>query len=169
MHINFEDNEEIIVLPCEHGFSKDAITRWVSSEKAECPVCRFKLDSIEKKNNDDNSNSRPINITNINNIFTSTLPNNPAVINENYHPLNNGVTSNTVIYSHPFGPRIERIASIISEDDDHNDLMNAFNRIQAVNRNRNNNLNLTSIFNSSIFNIIQPDDIYDLSYNSSLD
>lgn len=171
MHIDFEDKEEIIVLPCGHGFNKDAITRWVSDEKAECPVCRFKLDSIEKKNKNDDSesdNRRSINITNINNIFTNSIQStNPVFLNENYQPLNDGSRSNTVIYSHPFGPRIERVATIISEDDDHNDLMNAFTRIQSINRNRstNNGINFRSIFNSPIFNIIQQDDFEDLSYN----
>lgn len=166
LHIDFEEDEDIIVLPCKHGFNKDAITRWVSDEKAECPVCRFKLDSIEKKNNN-TENARPINITNINNIFTNNIQGvNPVFLNENFQPLNNGLVSNTVIYSHPFGPRIERVATIISEDDDHNDLMNAFTRIQ--NRNRNNGVNYTSIFNSPIFNIIHQDyqdEEEDLSYN----
>ena len=170
LHIDFEEKEEIVVLPCGHGFNQDAITRWVSDEKAECPVCRFKLDSVEKKNitsDSDNNNTPAINITNINNIFTNNIQGvNPVFLNENYQPLNDGLRSNTVIYSHPFGPRIERVATIISEDDDHNDLMNAFTRIQSMNRNRTSGLNFTSIYNSPIFNIIQrDDDLEDLSYN----
>jgi len=161
LHIDFEEKEEIIVLPCNHGFNKDAITRWVSDEKAECPVCRFKLDSIEKKNKDnENDNTQANYIQGVN----------PVFLNENYQHLNDGLRNNTVIYSHPFGPRIERVATIISEDDDHNDLMNAFTRIQSMNRNR--SLNFTSIYNSPYFNIIQQNDLEDFSYsvhNPSLD
>ena len=43
----FKDGEQIAKLPCNHYFSKDAIMEWVTKEKAECPICRFKLESIE--------------------------------------------------------------------------------------------------------------------------
>ena len=43
----FKEGEQIAKLPCNHYFSKDAIMEWVTKEKAECPICRFKLQSIE--------------------------------------------------------------------------------------------------------------------------
>ena len=61
MHINFEDNEEVIELPCKHIFNSDGIKKWLSEEKAECPVCRYKLDSkeiINKDERDTNNNSQ---------------------------------------------------------------------------------------------------------------
>jgi hypothetical protein len=43
----FEKGEAIKVLPCNHAFRAEAITKWLTTEKAECPICRFKLDSKE--------------------------------------------------------------------------------------------------------------------------
>ena len=39
----FKEGEQIAKLPCNHYFSKDAIMEWITKEKAECPICRFKL------------------------------------------------------------------------------------------------------------------------------
>ena len=40
----FEEDEEITVLPCKHCFNSSAIERWLTEEKPECPVCRLELD-----------------------------------------------------------------------------------------------------------------------------
>ena len=45
----FDDNEIITQLPCQHCFNTEAITRWLEKEKAECPICRFELDYDEIK------------------------------------------------------------------------------------------------------------------------
>lgn len=178
LHIDFEEDEEIIVLPCNHGFNSEAITKWVSDEKAECPICRFKLDSIEKKNETNNSTNASvqppvytpsINITNINNIFTPENSfNENNIFNENYVPLTQRFrNNNTVIYNHPFGPRIERVASIISEDDDNNDLMRAINMVRY-----NNTRNvIRNIYGSGVFNISlnHSHDISANLHNPSLD
>jgi len=47
--LEFEENQNIISLPCNHYFESDAINKWLREEKAECPVCRFKLYSKEVK------------------------------------------------------------------------------------------------------------------------
>ena len=47
----FEENQEITQLPCNHCFMTDSIERWLQTEKAECPVCRKKIDSIEVRTN----------------------------------------------------------------------------------------------------------------------
>jgi SUMO ligase MMS21 Smc5/6 complex component len=47
--LEFEENQNIISLPCNHYFDPDAINKWLKEEKAECPVCRFKLHSKEVK------------------------------------------------------------------------------------------------------------------------
>ena len=61
MMYEFEENQEIIQLPCNHCYDPDAIKKWVNEEKAECPVCRYKLKSkeikIECNNNSNNSNN----------------------------------------------------------------------------------------------------------------
>ena len=43
----FEDGEDIKILPCNHAFKADAIIQWLREEKAECPICRFSLQSKE--------------------------------------------------------------------------------------------------------------------------
>ena len=43
----FEENQEIIQLPCSHIFSKEAITKWLETESAKCPICRIELESKE--------------------------------------------------------------------------------------------------------------------------
>ena len=49
----FKDGDTIAKLPCKHMFDKPAIFKWLKEEKAECPICRFKLKSIEKKEESD--------------------------------------------------------------------------------------------------------------------
>jgi len=45
----FKDGDVIAKLPCKHMFDKTAILKWLKEEKAECPICRAKLKSVEKK------------------------------------------------------------------------------------------------------------------------
>jgi hypothetical protein len=45
--VEFEEGEPIKILPCNHAFKADAIERWLTTEKAECPICRFSLSSKE--------------------------------------------------------------------------------------------------------------------------
>jgi hypothetical protein len=44
---NFEENEEIIKLPCNHNYNCEAITKWLSQESNTCPVCRHEFDYKE--------------------------------------------------------------------------------------------------------------------------
>jgi hypothetical protein len=53
---DFENEQYVIQLPCNHMFTPDAINRWLD-EKPECPVCRFELDSIEVKREIETANS----------------------------------------------------------------------------------------------------------------
>jgi hypothetical protein len=43
----FVPDQAIKILPCNHAFDAEAITKWLTTEKAECPMCRFKLESKE--------------------------------------------------------------------------------------------------------------------------
>ena len=45
----FEDEDLVTELPCGHCFIPGAISRWLEKENALCPVCRYKLDSVEKR------------------------------------------------------------------------------------------------------------------------
>ena len=48
---DLEEGEDIKILPCNHAFKSEAIMRWLQKEKAECPVCRFSLESKEVNEN----------------------------------------------------------------------------------------------------------------------
>jgi len=49
LHTPFEEGEEITQLPCSHVFDTIAINKWLQTEKAECPICRYKMKSKEIK------------------------------------------------------------------------------------------------------------------------
>ena len=64
----FEENQEIIQLPCNHCFTANSIERWLQTEKAECPVCRKKFDSIEVRTNCQERYNSIFNIYSLNNL-----------------------------------------------------------------------------------------------------
>lgn len=45
----FDEEDDIIQLPCNHCFCVEPIMQWLTEESCECPVCRYKFDSMEKK------------------------------------------------------------------------------------------------------------------------
>lgn len=45
--LDFEDTDTVTLLPCLHCFTPSAIERWLTNERAECPVCRHALPSVE--------------------------------------------------------------------------------------------------------------------------
>ena len=47
---DFEENEEITCLPCNHCFDSNAIEKWLTEEKSECPICRLELDHNKVEN-----------------------------------------------------------------------------------------------------------------------
>jgi len=53
---DFQEHDDIIQLPCNHCFMPDSIMRWLAEECAECPVCRYKFDSVEKRVEINNNN-----------------------------------------------------------------------------------------------------------------
>jgi hypothetical protein len=44
---NFEENEEVIKLPCNHNFNCEGIIKWLTQESNTCPVCRYEFDYKE--------------------------------------------------------------------------------------------------------------------------
>ena len=65
MHIPFEVGDEISMLPCGHYFDKEGISKWLENEKAECPVCREALPSVEKKRKEEDTESRQALLSNL--------------------------------------------------------------------------------------------------------
>ena len=101
---DFQENDDIIQLPCNHCFTPDSIMRWLTEECAECPVCRYKFDSVEKRvvSNDyddlpdliDIENPNILNNFNINNniflnSFINNMINDDYVQNQFYYNINN--------------------------------------------------------------------------------
>ena len=46
---DFTEGMEIIQLPCLHCFNIEGIKKWLKTEKAICPICRYELDYVEKE------------------------------------------------------------------------------------------------------------------------
>jgi hypothetical protein len=45
----FQDNDIVVMLPCKHIFNPSDILYWLTEKQAKCPVCRYKLPSVERK------------------------------------------------------------------------------------------------------------------------
>lgn len=54
--VDFSEEDDIILLECGHCFEPESIKKWLKEHKAECPVCRFKLDSVEIRYRDREEN-----------------------------------------------------------------------------------------------------------------
>lgn len=54
----FNEEDDIIQLPCHHCFFEKPIMTWLTNESCECPICRYSMDNIQKKisSNDASSN-----------------------------------------------------------------------------------------------------------------
>lgn len=71
---DFEENEEITCLPCNHCFDSNAIEKWLTEEKSECPICRLELDH-NKVDNHREPDTRDIEAANsIADINTEVIP-----------------------------------------------------------------------------------------------
>ena len=58
---DFLEEQVVAMLPCSHIFQKDSILQWLTEESHKCPVCRYEMEYIEKKdetvgNNEENGN-----------------------------------------------------------------------------------------------------------------
>ena len=108
----FESGDELTRLPCHHYFETDAVEHWLKNEKAECPVCRLKLEHVEETiEEDDNDNDND---------------------NDNERDPLQFATERMMLYNslsrisdtHPFGPR-EGIEYFVRERDGDDDLQTA--------------------------------------------
>jgi len=84
MQTDFEDEQYVIKLPCNHMFTPEAINKWLE-EKPECPVCRFELDSIEVKRENNTQTSQNNSFTLHNrrpNFFRTNIANQTTLIRQ---------------------------------------------------------------------------------------
>jgi hypothetical protein len=44
---DYEESSKVKVLPCEHGFHTECITKWLTNENYKCPVCRKEIGTNE--------------------------------------------------------------------------------------------------------------------------
>jgi hypothetical protein len=58
--VDFEEGDDIIILPCNHAFNAEAITKWLKEEKAECPICRFSFKSKEVVEREEGEGQRDV-------------------------------------------------------------------------------------------------------------
>ena len=111
--IDFNKDDELSQLPCGHLFNTSAILKWLKEEKAECPICRFKMKSHEKKIEFSiptrpsppppplSAQSPPPLSTSPSHVLPMDLSGNVNFMNNNNNNNNNNTNNN----SHPFGPR----------------------------------------------------------------
>ena len=84
---NFEENEEVIKLPCNHNFNCEGIIKWLTQESNTCPVCRYEFDykeinsdnkrqtTSENSNENSNENNNEENEYNENNEYNEEYNN----------------------------------------------------------------------------------------------
>jgi hypothetical protein len=63
---DFATGETISKLRCGHVFNQTALENWLLSEKAECPVCRYKLPCVEVRNQDEQEQQSAISLSRTN-------------------------------------------------------------------------------------------------------
>lgn len=69
---DFQEGDNVSELPCHHIFKPNELSSWLNNEKAECPVCRFKLPCMEIRNPDVTNINDIANIANMSNIQNVT-------------------------------------------------------------------------------------------------
>lgn len=85
---NFKEDDDVIQLPCNHCFFVEPIMKWLTEDSCECPVCRYKFESMEKKIQTENV-VEPELEAGIENIFThETLDQNNITNFINYMNMN---------------------------------------------------------------------------------
>lgn len=100
---SFKLGDEITLLPCNHGFIKGEVERWLETQSAECPICRYKMKSIEMENtNGASSIESPATVASIipirdsRNMFLSSL----STLESMRHPFGRNQIFNTVPHSY---------------------------------------------------------------------
>ena len=97
----FKPGDEVTELPCNHYFEHEAIEHWLKHEKAECPVCRLKLEANEERVTEQTS-EQINNEYNENNDDEERANSIISLATNRMHLYNSLMRSSE---NHPFGPR----------------------------------------------------------------
>ena len=100
----FEEGEEITKLECGHIFDTESIKQWVTTEKASCPICRFKLKCKQVRITRNGEETASVDLSNnnisesqassVNNVFGANISDHPSMIRDNsYNIIYNGIIS----------------------------------------------------------------------------
>jgi hypothetical protein len=107
LYVDFTEDDDVIKLECGHCFDPESIKKWLKEHKAECPVCRYKLESIEVRvNNIDeqhNSNTNFRRFQEVEELFASLY--------RSYNILNH-TNLNNHIYIHSNQPSQSSLATL---------------------------------------------------------
>jgi hypothetical protein len=98
---DFKDDDDVIQLPCLHCFISESIMRWLTEESAECPVCRYKFETKEKKvdsEEDDDYSDLPELVPASDDDEPQSIEENVSSLNSNNIYLNNYSIYNNVFY-----------------------------------------------------------------------
>jgi hypothetical protein len=82
---DFNIDNKVIMLECSHCFDPDSIKTWLKHHKAECPICRFKLKSIEVNNKINYQHANSNNVIDNNYNYDISLVINNLINNEPTH------------------------------------------------------------------------------------
>ena len=103
----FKEGDEITVLPCKHGFKNGTVEKWLETQRPECPICRYKFDSVEIKNKDYQDISLSDNNRNLysaRNEFLNSLSSLENIVHpfgrNTVHPFGRNQVLNTVPHSY---------------------------------------------------------------------
>ncbi len=114
----FNDDDDVIQLPCNHCFFVEPIMQWLTNESCECPICRYKLESVEKRVNYSSNDEQDVesNEGDVSDIESDeSIPELDGNISE----------ENSIHYEHTIPIRIRRISNFIpdyTEDCDSSEL-----------------------------------------------
>lgn len=98
---DFKEGDKITVLPCNHGFTSGTVEKWLETQTPECPICRYRFDSIEIKNEDYKDisvleNTQPNNLSASRNVFLNSL----RLLENVIHPFGRTQILNTIPHSY---------------------------------------------------------------------
>ncbi len=100
----FKEGEKITKLECGHIFDTESIKQWVTTEKASCPICRFKLKCKQVRITRNGEETASVDLSNnnisesqassVNNVFGANISDHPSMIRDNsYNIIYNGIIS----------------------------------------------------------------------------